>query len=61
MRGLDTSGKRQDLIERIDLIMEQGAPSVLDEPGGKVKNILRMLRSLYCMISRIMAETINED
>ena len=41
--------------------MQEGVPEVLSEPGGCVDTVLRVLQALFCMVSRIMAETITKE
>ena len=61
IRGLDTQENRQELLQRVQEYMDEGAPEVLKEPGGTTAQVLKVIRSLYCLLSRIMYNEMTQE
>ena len=60
VRGLENSGKKNELIASIRTYMDQegGPPEIVEQKGGSVLEIQVMIQALTCMISHIMKRTV---
>ena len=61
-RGLDTTGNAETLRDRVAMYMSSpdGIPTVIGPKGGPVSGTLKMIISLYVMISRLMCTNSDE-
>jgi hypothetical protein len=63
LRGLDSEGKKDELVKRIEELKNShdGPPPVLPPKGGSIDNLENVFQSMLSMLSHIMAAEIDED
>ena len=62
-RGLDKSGKVSEVRFRVMLFMDQdgGPPPLLPPKGGSVDHVMLTVRTLNCMVARLMCNVVDKD